>query len=72
MKLNKERLSQGKAKNQVTPSNEQEQQQGWISEELQRTMGRDLSDFSETAQNELLNLCTELGIRAGVRAWQLS
>ena len=72
MRLSKERLTKIRVQNRVAPRSEQDQQEAWINVELERTMGCTLNDFSENEIDDLFEKCAELGVKAGVRKWQLS
>ena len=55
--------------------NELDQVKDWLDQEIGRTMGRNLADFSEDDQNELIEIyCDDehISIREAVRKWQLS
>ena len=51
----------------------QEKLEQYLNDELLRTMGRDLNDFSTSDLDELYEICkTETSIRNAVSKWQLS
>ena len=51
----------------------QEKLEEYLNEELLRTMGRSLNDFTTSDLNELFEICKkETSIKSAVSKWQLS